>query len=91
MVTVDPKGRPVLWLGLSEENRKRLPIEPILVDLPNHGLELSGGRLVILAGATEETIAEQLKALGFPSPDDLSPSTSGHQLHPPVPGGEQPA
>lgn len=84
MVTVDPEGRPVLWLGLSEENRLRLPMEPILVDLPDHGLELKGGRLVVLAGRDEETIAAHLKTLGFPVPDDPLPSPSGPQQSRPL-------
>ena len=66
-MTVDPDGTSTLWLGLSAENRKRLPVEPILIDAPS--VDLTGGKLVILGGETEHSMAEQLAALGLPIPD----------------------
>ncbi len=63
-------GRTFILLGLSSENcRRLLEGQPIRIDTqlePPEGLGLNGGPVIALVGgATEETIAAELKAFAL--------------------------
>jgi ribosomal protein L7Ae-like RNA K-turn-binding protein len=54
-------GSKIILLGLSAENLRRLPEEPILFGLADVAPELPrGSQLLIMAGETEETIAAEI-------------------------------
>jgi hypothetical protein len=62
-------GRPMLLLGLSGENLTRLMAnEPISVDVGQLGDGMPQMQIVLLAGKTEEEIAEQLRSAGLIGP-----------------------
>jgi hypothetical protein len=55
-------GRPILFLGLSRANCDRLlDDQPIAFDASAFGFD---GRIVLVAGESEETITRQLRAAG---------------------------
>lgn len=55
----DSEGKPVLLLGLSYANLKRLQAdEPIIFDGVPYGYP---GRIMIFAGATEESMARKIE------------------------------
>ena len=59
----DDQGRPVIILGLSRKNTEELLKDrPIPVDLTMFGIE-GGGRILIIAGETEEAMAAQLDTI----------------------------
>lgn len=62
-------GRPLLILGLSGENITRLMAnEPISINVGKLGDGMPAMEVVILAGKTEQAIADQLRAAGLIGP-----------------------
>jgi hypothetical protein len=60
-------GKQSLWLGLSQQNLDRLPTDPIMVllsELDDPHID----RVVLVAGTTEKTLTDQLRAMGLPVP-----------------------
>lgn len=69
LVGQGPNGRPAVLLGLAHENVARLfAEEPIVVDTaapPPAGLGLDGGiTVIIIAGETEQSMVDKLRAAG---------------------------
>jgi len=61
-----PKTRERIWLGLSAGNLKRLPNdEPIWVHGEELGIDFD---IIIFAGETEESMADDLRAQGLAIP-----------------------
>jgi hypothetical protein len=57
----DSTGRPVVLLGLSDENLRRLAADqPIRVDLAELGFPAGAPVVVLFGGGTEESLADQL-------------------------------
>ena len=64
-----PNGAPMVMLGLSDENWKRLRAgQPIVVKLRELDPELPDVRIILLGGETEEEMIEDLRALGPVAP-----------------------
>lgn len=79
-VTTGADGKKSLWIGLSQHNLDRLPEDPIMFSMAELD-DAHPDRVVIVAGPTEEAIADRLRRMGMPIPEFPQPESGQRFEH----------